>query len=105
MDRHTIRQLKQEVPENGERHSERLVYVEPEMRLDDVVRILIEKHCSMAPIVTPEEGRKVNPKVDCRYFPFRFRKYFIRLRWEAFYLVYYVIFKHRSHRFRFYRDR
>ena len=57
MDCHTIRGLKQQ--SNGHAPSDPLVYVEPEASLENVVHTLIEKGCSMAPIVAIEEDRKV----------------------------------------------
>ena len=38
---------------------EALVYVEPESSLEEVVKTLIDKRCSMAPIVAMEQDRKV----------------------------------------------
>lgn len=58
MDRHSIRNLKQQSLENGTSRK-RLVYVEPEWSLIEIVKTLIEKSCSMVPIVAREEGNKI----------------------------------------------
>ena len=60
MDHHTIRNLKQEVAQNGGHPSDRFVYVEPEATLEEVVQTLIEKRCAMAPIVAIEENKVGN---------------------------------------------
>jgi len=58
MDRHTIRNLKQEANDNGSHQADRFVYIEPEATLEDVVNTLIDKRCSTAPIVAIE-ARKI----------------------------------------------
>lgn len=57
MDHHTIRNLKQQVAQNGGHSSDRFVYVEPEASLEKVVQTLIEKRCAMAPIVSVEDNK------------------------------------------------
>eukprot|EP00210_Caulerpa_lentillifera_P000334 g327.t1 len=58
MDRHTIRNLKQTALENGSRNQS-LVSVEPEWNLLEIVKTLIEKNCSMVPIVSRETNNKI----------------------------------------------
>lgn len=54
MDLHSIRTVREEARLQG-RAIKELVYVEPEFKLQQVIDTLLEKKCSMAPIVTVDQ--------------------------------------------------
>lgn len=58
MDRHSIRWMRDDGEDSG-RPLKRFVYVEPDFKLQQVMSVLLDNRCSMAPIVTvdPDTGR------------------------------------------------
>lgn len=54
MDLHSIRTVREEARIQG-RSIKELVYVEPEFKLQQVIDTLLDKKCSMAPIVTVDQ--------------------------------------------------